>query len=68
MSEKRLALVKHAFHFLNFEGAKFIPLALLKSSFKAEAHPRVRSRQKTAQQVYEEFERSIVKKRYLTIF
>ena len=63
MSERRLALVKHAFHFLNVEGVKILPLELLRKAFKAEAHPRVRSRQKTAQQVREEFERSIIKKR-----
>lgn len=65
MSERRLALVKHAFHFLDVDGARILPLSLLNKSFKAEAHPRVRSRQKTAQQVRQEFERSIVKKRCL---
>jgi len=66
MSERRLALVKHAFHFLDVDGSRTLPLALLYKSFKAEAHPRVRSRQKTAEQVRQEFEHSIIKKRYLS--
>lgn len=69
MSERRLALVKHAFHFLDVEGSKILPLSVLIKSFKAEAHPRVRSRQKSAQQVRHEFERSIIKKRHIyTLF
>jgi len=64
MSERRLSLVKHAFHFLDVENHRILPLTLLKKSFKADAHPRVRSRQKTASQVQEEFERSIIKKRF----
>lgn len=62
MSERRLSLVKHAFEFLDVYKQKTLPLDFLKKSFKAQAHPRVRSRQKTTEQVRDEFERSIVKK------
>lgn len=52
-SEKRLASVKYAFEVLSTEGPVTVPG--LESRFKAEAHPRVRTRQKKAETVFTEF-------------
>ena len=52
-AEKRLASVKYAYEVLSSEGP--VTLAGLESRFKAEAHPRVRTRQKLAETVQTEF-------------
>lgn len=55
MSETRLAVVKQAYQFLDREKNGRLPIQLLETIYRAQCHPRVRTRQKTAQQVKEEF-------------
>jgi len=46
MNEKRLAVVKHAWQFLDKQGAKRVQLAQLLKLYQAQAHPRVLTREK----------------------
>jgi hypothetical protein len=55
MNEKRLAVVKHAFQFLDEAGTKRLQFDKLNSHYNSQAHPRVRTREKTAQNVYNDF-------------
>lgn len=52
MNEKRLAVVKHAFEFLDEQSNKRLPFDKLCSHYNSQAHPRVRTREKTQQNVY----------------
>lgn len=76
MSEKRLAVVKHAFQFLDRNNQKYLALSELVSLYQAKVccvllchliltmqdHPRVRTREKTSDQVRAEFHNAIYKK------
>jgi calcyphosin len=54
MSNGRLAVVKRAWNFLT-GGANCCPFATLQNAYKADCHPRVVSREKFAQNVYNDF-------------
>ncbi len=56
MNEKRLAVVKHAWNFLDPAGVKSIAFPAILDKFNASAHPRVRTREKKVESVYNEFE------------
>eukprot|EP00331_Platyophrya_macrostoma_P029949 CAMPEP_0176456796 /NCGR_PEP_ID=MMETSP0127-20121128/31510_1 /TAXON_ID=938130 /ORGANISM="Platyophrya macrostoma, Strain WH" /LENGTH=527 /DNA_ID=CAMNT_0017846841 /DNA_START=40 /DNA_END=1623 /DNA_ORIENTATION=- len=62
MSEKRLAVVKHAFQFLDYENRGVLSLSDLESAYRPKDHPRVRTREKTTDQVLSEFKNAIRKK------
>ena len=55
MNEKRLAVVKHAWQSLDKAGAKKVSFEDLQSIYQVEQHPRVRTREKTTDQVRAEF-------------
>jgi len=55
MNERRLAVVKHAFQFLDEAGAKRLSLDKLSKVYNAQVHPRVRTREKKPENVYNEF-------------
>ena len=55
MNEKRLAVVKHAWQFLDQAGQRQVPWTQLQAAYQAEAHPRVRTREKKAEHVIAEF-------------
>jgi len=56
MNEKRLAVVKHAWQFLDSTGAKRVSFGQLNKAYNAAEHPRVRTREKKAETVAAEFE------------
>jgi len=56
MKEQRIAVVKHAFQMLDVQQKGFVSLSELRTKFVASEHPRVKSRQKTLEQVQREFE------------
>ncbi|EGR28430.1 hypothetical protein IMG5_175680 [Ichthyophthirius multifiliis] len=62
ISEKRLAVVKHAFQFLDRRNNGKLNINELIQLYRAEAHPRVVTRQKSAEQVRDEFINAISKK------
>lgn len=62
MSEKRLSIVKHAFQFLNVNNEDKIRIDDLLRLYRPEDHPRVRTREKTVDQVLTEFKNAIKKK------
>ena len=59
MSDERIATVKKTFNKLDKNRQGFLNVGELISNYNAELHPRVRTREKTAQQVQEEFTRAI---------
>jgi len=63
MSENRLSAVKYAYQFLDYDRVGKLPIGMLFSKFKAKEHPRVRTREKTEEQVFADFKAAIVKKR-----
>lgn len=56
MNEKRLAVVKHAWQYLDPLGSKRLSMSSLMSKYNAGDHPRVRTREKKIESVYAEFE------------
>ncbi len=64
MNETRASIVKQAFQLLDEEGKGYIPVDILLKKYNAAAHPRVRTREKTAEEVYKDFELAIKKKTY----
>ncbi|KAL4478841.1 hypothetical protein ABPG72_009667 [Tetrahymena utriculariae] len=62
ISDKRLAVVKHAFQFLDRRGSGKLAIQDLVQQYRSEAHPRVRTRHKTAEQVKAQFVNAISKK------
>ena len=57
MNEKRLAVVKHAWQFLDESGAKQVQYSKLASLYNLQGHPRVRTREKKPETVQAEFEK-----------
>lgn len=55
MNEKRLAVVKFAWQSLDESGSGRIPWGKLQTAYKVEQHPRVRTREKKAEQVRADF-------------
>jgi hypothetical protein len=55
MNERRLAVVKYAFQFLDTEGQKKVKLDKLAQQYNAANHPRVRTREKRAEVVKQDF-------------
>jgi len=55
MNEKRMAVVKHAFQVLDQTGNKKLDFQKLCQRYNAEAHPRVRTREKRAETVMNDF-------------
>lgn len=64
MNNARLDFVKQAFQSLDETGQGYIPLEEVLKKYNAAAHPRVRTREKTPEQVYKDFETAITKKAY----
>jgi hypothetical protein len=64
MNEARLKIVQQAFKRLDESGTGAVGLATLLKAYRAEAHPRVRVREKTAECVYKDFELAITKRAY----
>lgn len=64
MDSKRVEIVKQAFKILDTKRKGSIPLSDLLKKYNPEAHPRVQAREKTAEEVYKEFEESIQTKAY----
>lgn len=62
ISDKRLAVVKHAFQFLDKRNTGNLLVEDLIQQYRASAHPRVRTRQKSAEEVKSEFANAIIKK------
>lgn len=60
MSDQRIASVKKAFIKLDKAGRGSLDVQFLISNYNADLHPRVRTREKTAQQVQAEFEAAIL--------
>lgn len=56
MNEKRLAVVKHAWSFLDKQGARRVQLGQLLQSYQSQAHPRVLTREKKQETIYNDFE------------
>ena len=56
MNEKRLAVVKHAFQFLDTNGTGRLSLDRLCQIYNAQVHPRVRTREKKPESVFDEFQ------------
>jgi Ca2+-binding EF-hand superfamily protein len=59
MNEKRLAVVKHAWQFLDDSASGRVPLRKLLELYNSNAHPRVRTREKKPESVAAEFETCI---------
>jgi hypothetical protein len=59
MTEARSAVVKQAFQLLDEEGKGCVPFEFLLKKYCAEGHPRVRTREKAAEDVFKDFEASI---------
>lgn len=64
MNEPRMAIVRQAFQLLDEEGKGYITLDTLLKRYNAMAHPRVRTREKTPEEVYKDFETAIKKRAY----
>lgn len=64
MNEKRLKIITLAFQFLDVAGKQFIEVGELVKRYCAENHPRVKSREKTAEDVRKDFELAISLKAY----
>jgi len=62
MSEKRLSVIKHAFQFLDVNRERKLKIQDLLRLYHADDHPRVRTREKTAEQAMNEFKTAIIKK------
>lgn len=58
MSKGRLEIVYNAWHHVA-KGREFVSVDELRSSFRAAEHPRVTSREKTAESITAEFENGI---------
>jgi hypothetical protein len=56
MNEKRMAVVKHAWNFLDPMEVKSLPFPAILDKYNASAHPRVRTREKRLESVLNEFE------------
>ena len=56
MNEKRLAVVKHAWSQLDKSQTGRVPLRQLCQSYNAQSHPRVLTREKKQETVYNDFE------------
>ena len=56
MNEKRLAVVKHAWQILDDANIKRVAFSKLEQKYQAIAHPRVRTREKKAETIQNEFE------------
>lgn len=56
MVEKRLAVVKHAWQFLDKQGYGKVQMGQLMKLYNAQAHPRVLTREKKQETVYNDFE------------
>lgn len=54
MVDKRLAVVKHAWQVIS-RGAPSVPFQLLQENYNANAHPRVRTREKRSETVRADF-------------
>ncbi len=65
MSEPRTAVVRQAFQLLDEEGRGYVGLETLLKRYNAKAHPRVRTREKSPEMVYHDFEVAIKKRAYL---
>ena len=59
MNETRSNAVKQAFQLLDEEGKGYIPVEILLKKYNAKEHPRVRTREKTPEDVYKDFEQGI---------
>eukprot|EP01017_Pseudomicrothorax_dubius_P009760 TRINITY_DN13383_c0_g1_i9.p1 TRINITY_DN13383_c0_g1~~TRINITY_DN13383_c0_g1_i9.p1 ORF type:complete len:501 (+),score=153.03 TRINITY_DN13383_c0_g1_i9:30-1532(+) len=59
ISDRRIEIVKEAWNFLDIERRGRLAIADLERIYKAESHPRVRTRAKTAQQIRDEFSSGI---------
>ena len=55
MNQKRLAVVKYAWNTLDKKGDKRIPFDTLAQMYQSQAHPRVRTREKKPETVYNDF-------------
>ena len=64
MSEVRTNIVKQAFQLLDEAGKGYLPVEFLMKKYNAAAHPRVRTREKTAEDILKDFEVSIKAKAY----
>jgi len=62
MNEARANVVRQAFQILDEEGKGYIEIEALLKKYNAAAHPRVRTREKSAEDVYKDFEIAITKK------
>ena len=56
MNEQRLAVVKHAWQFLDDANQRRVSYSKLASLYNLQGHPRVRTREKKAETVQKEFE------------
>ena len=61
----RTNVVKQAFQLLDEDGKGYILVDVLLKKYNAAAHPRVRTREKTAEEVFKDFELAITKKAYV---
>lgn len=64
MSPARINIVKQAFYALDPDRKGYISLSELLKKFDASVHPRVKTREKTPEEVYKEFEFAISRKAY----
>lgn len=55
MSETRVDIVTQAFQYLDEEGKGYIPLETLLKKYIPTGHTRVRMKDRTAEDIYEEF-------------
>lgn len=62
MSETRTNVVKQAFQMLDQEGKGFVELEVLKKAYCPQFHPRVLVREKTAEEVFADFDIAITSK------
>jgi len=56
LNEKRLAVVKNAWQFLDKAGARRLHIGELLKVYNAQSHPRVLCREKKQETVYNDFE------------
>lgn len=56
MNEKRLAVVRHAWSFLDKQSAKRVQFGQLLQLYQAQNHPRVLTREKKQETIYNDFE------------
>ena len=62
MNEPRSAIVKQSFQLLDEEGKGYVPVEALLKRYNAAAPPRVRTRDKAAEEVMKDFEVAIQKR------